>query len=1129
MTPDASSPAQSGEASFESRFKDANAQRDAGELVLARQGYEELLELRPKSANLLCALGDVLIRLGKPTQARARLETALELQPENHWAMFFLARICEAEGSRDDAIDLFTKGLARHEIAGYRTRLETLIDQSNVAARARTQSLADEMVKQGQIEPADRLFEELIEAGFHPASMRCKRAAIAIRMGKFDRAKALLDQVEATDPGNRWIAFNRAEILDYENCPEQAAQLLADLVSRHPYDTLFRDRLKRMQKRARRYRPGQVVDILTWPETEPDPGLDPDAPRTRVIAWDMTHNPVGRAAVLADVAALDGPVEIAGPLLAEHGDTLWGPLAAATRGYRIRGYRTGNFPAFIEGALRLAATPSASVNWASKARFPSLFIGLISKMLHRTPLVLDLDEDELAYVKSDRDLSPEEFIATQEPNDWTHPHTERWTRLAASMIPWADGHTACNEVMAGPVDARIVRHARNPSLFDPEACDLDALRTELGLKGTDRVVLYLGTPRRHKGLLYVAQAVAALNDPDAVFLVIGSFPDRGIERDLERVPDLRLKRLPDQPLDRAAAFNALADVVCVMQDPEAPASATQTPAKLSDAVAMGACVLVPDLPPISAFTKAGVVQTTTRATLVPALRNALDQETPDAARAARRAFFEAELKLAPNAKRAQTAFKRAQRDPAPIPVDFVKLLHHIDDHLPGDLSEDMRPLWAKLTGRENRRIPLNRPDQDLNVVFFWKQNDTGLYGRRQDRVTETLARLPRVRRILHIDAPISMDRLNVLSRLSADGQTTEGARIAAATTTRFLGAADHGNVHYRSFVYQGHGTSYLSRDLPIRESYARQVRRWMDELGMTENTLAWICPVAPGFDEVQSHIGFDFVVADFIDDQRQWPALASRRKMIEQGYSHAIETADVAFANCAPVHEWLVEEGLSPVLVPNGMDVLDQHGGNQQIPVELQQLPGPLLGYVGNMTARIDWDLLDGLTSARPDWSFVLIGAPPRAHAPDTRIGQIFARPNVHALGVVPRAELGAYLDTLDVAIVPHTNDPISRRMNPLKLYVFRGHGLPVVSTPVWNIDDFLGDIAIAASAGEMEKEIERALAETAASGRRFPDADVLAKLDWSARVATMLDAIDSAAAAKARQTDDPKPKEDTA
>ena len=98
-------------------------------------------------------------------------------------------------------------------------------------------------------------------------------------------------------------------------------------------------------------------------------------------------------------------------------------------------------------------------------------------------------------------------------------------------------------------------------------------------------------------------------DPRLVLCVIGSFTEADLERELRARPGLRLILLPDQPMDRVAEFNAMADIVCLLQDPESRIAASQTPAKLTDALASGTQVIATAVPPIEDLVAPGHVVT----------------------------------------------------------------------------------------------------------------------------------------------------------------------------------------------------------------------------------------------------------------------------------------------------------------------------------------------------------------------------------------------------------------------------------------------------------------------------------------------------------------------------------------
>jgi hypothetical protein len=274
---------------------------------------------------------------------------------------------------------------------------------------------------------------------------------------------------------------------------------------------------------------------------------------------------------------------------------------------------------------------------------------------------------------------------------------------------------------------------------------------------------------------------------------------------------------------------------------------------------------------------------------------------------------------------------------------------------------------------------------------------------------------------------------------------------------------------------------------------------------MKDNVLAWVCPVAPRFPEVQKRLGFSFVVSDVIDDQRQWPMHPDWRVQIEKNYRETFACTDVSFANCVPVARWLAEEGLAPVVVPNGMDI--RRGVETwDVPAALRKLQRPIVGYCGNLSARIDWDLIDSLAAARPDWSIVLIGEP----AKDERCQQTLARTNVHALGVIPYESALAYIASFDAAIIPHLHSDLSTHMNPLKLYVYRGLGIPVVSAAIANLDDLADDIRIADSPERFIRLLEEAIEEKRVRGRAYPPAELMQSYSWESRAAGIFAHLDA-------------------
>jgi len=197
----------------------------------------------------------------------------------------------------------------------------------------------------------------------------------------------------------------------------------------------------------------------------------------------------------------------------------------------------------------------------------------------------------------------------------------------------------------------------------------------------------------------------------------------------------------------------------------------------------------------------------------------------------------------------------------------------------------------------------------------------------------------------------------------------------------------------------------------------------------------------------------------------------------------------------------------APVIhvVPNGLELPERADSMTPTarPRSLAGIDGPIIGYVGNLSARLDLGLLESLARARPDWTFVFAGS---THL-DRSILALDRLANVRFLGVVPHAQVRALLGHIDVALIPHLDNEMTRAMNPLKAFVYASAGVPVVSTPVANLAELADVITIAEGTQGFVDAIESALR----SGRTAPDPAVLAPHAWDERVRVALDLVDDA------------------
>ncbi|APW59651.1 glycosyltransferase [Paludisphaera borealis] len=134
-------------------------------------------------------------------------------------------------------------------------------------------------------------------------------------------------------------------------------------------------------------------------------------------------------------------------------------------------------------------------------------------------------------------------------------------------------------------------------------------------------------------------------------------------------------------------------------------------------------------------------------------------------------------------------------------------------------------------------------------------------------------------------------------------------------------------------------------------------------------------------------------------------------------------------------------------------------------PADISHLPRPLLGYVGTLEDRLDWELLDRLSVEFPNASIVIVGRTPDASQTSwyEKCSRLLARPNVHAIGWRPQAELPRYYQAFDLILIPYLIDhPFNRSCSPTKIMDGMGSSRPIVATsiPECQLYDELFDVA---------------------------------------------------------------------
>lgn len=313
-----------------------------------------------------------------------------------------------------------------------------------------------------------------------------------------------------------------------------------------------------------------------------------------VLTPDMSHNCLGRAYALAEMLRRRHDVEIAGPMF---GEGVWPPLADGGgipyRSVKVRGSFTS------AQVLALRRQIEADVVYASKPRFPSFGLGVLMKLARQMPLVLDMDDWEMGFIREDRRIRPGDRSVRSALSAAVYDAT---VAVSEALPGLADDLTVASTFLQRRFGGTIVWHARDTEVFRPDRFSKDAVRSEHGIRPDERLVMFLGSPGPYKGVEELVEAVRRLEDPHTALAVVGIPDGTPYGAHFRAVCNTglgpRFHGLGPQPFGTAPELLAMADLVVIPQR-RTFATVGQMPAKVFDAMAMAKPVLataVSDLP-----------------------------------------------------------------------------------------------------------------------------------------------------------------------------------------------------------------------------------------------------------------------------------------------------------------------------------------------------------------------------------------------------------------------------------------------------------------------------------------------------------------------------------------------------
>ena len=132
------------------------------------------------------------------------------------------------------------------------------------------------------------------------------------------------------------------------------------------------------------------------------------------------------------------------------------------------------------------------------------------------------------------------------------------------------------------------------------------------------------------------------------------------------------------------------------------------------------------------------------------------------------------------------------------------------------------------------------------------------------------------------------------------------------------------------------------------------------------------------------------------------------------------------------------------------------------------QLRRPLVGVVGGINERLDFELLLKCSALREIGSLVMVG-PIAANLNNKAFDQLRQHPRCVFVGAQPHAELRAWMQALDVALIPYCESRFNQSCSPMRLFDHLAAGRPIVATAACaQVGEFANVVRVGRSSDEV-------------------------------------------------------------
>jgi len=307
-----------------------------------------------------------------------------------------------------------------------------------------------------------------------------------------------------------------------------------------------------------------------------------------VLSWDICRNHFSKAYNMAECLSQDYKVQLIG--FRFFNAKIFPPYKNESPSFDTLYLEGSQFPDFKKPFSKALTNIKGNVIYVVKPRLPSLGLALLANYHFGIPFILEVND--LESVVSDptkREIDHDFKLDSIEISNkqLRNPYSDLWSKIMEKLVFEVPFLVTHNKNIDSYFEHRCfyIRNHKDETFFDPKKYNRDEIRQELGISKDDRVFLFAGLLREHKGIFELVKLIKRLDDLRYKLLFVGSRVTPDQDRLKSEFGD-SIRILPPQNRNEMARISLAADVVINWLNPSIDASHYQMPYKITDAFAM---------------------------------------------------------------------------------------------------------------------------------------------------------------------------------------------------------------------------------------------------------------------------------------------------------------------------------------------------------------------------------------------------------------------------------------------------------------------------------------------------------------------------------------------------------------